>query len=137
MFFEPGGLLVTRIYTAPPAPRPPFLLQLAEQRRSQNMIVSLLEHISEGLDRETSMPSRDAAHEMKEDLDDKAKELKAAQTTQERLREELTLRQTELEKINSLDTKISAEMAALRERMVVMRVSGAQGGTGRVERPEI
>lgn len=36
-------------------------VQVAEQRRSQNMIVTLLEHMSEGCERETSMPTREQA----------------------------------------------------------------------------
>lgn len=95
--------------------------ELAEQRRTQNLIVALMEHISEGMERETSMPSREQADEMKEDLDDKNRELKAAHMTHERLQEELTLRQTELDKISTLDVKIAAELKTLNERMAAMR----------------
>jgi intraflagellar transport protein 74 len=67
------------------------------------------------------MPSRDAAEEMKDDLGDKKKELKASEMTADRLRDELSLRQTELEKINTLDVKIGAELKALSERMASMK----------------
>lgn len=67
---------------------------------------------------------------MKEDLDDKSKELKAAKVTQERLQEELGLRQTELEKISTLDVKIAEELASLRQRTAVMEVGRAAQGRG-------
>lgn len=95
--------------------------ELSEQRRMQNTIVALLEHMSEGMARETSMPSAAQAEEMKEDLSDKAREAKAAQTTHERLRDELQLRQTELEKISSLDVRIAEELRTITERMAMMR----------------
>jgi intraflagellar transport protein 74 len=93
----------------------------AEQRRMQNLVTALLEHCSEGIERERSMPSKEAAEEMKDDLDDKRRELKASEMTADRLQEELQLRQTELEKINTLDTKITAEIKGLQERMAQMK----------------
>jgi intraflagellar transport protein 74 len=99
-----------------------FVLQLSEQNRVQNTIVALLEHISEGMDREKNMPTREQAEEMKEEYSDKSRELKAAHMTQERLQEELQLRQTELEKISTLDVKIAAELKSLKEKMVTMKV---------------
>jgi intraflagellar transport protein 74 len=95
--------------------------EIIEQRRIQNTVVALLEHVAEGIERERSMPSRDAAEEMKDDLGDKKKELKASEMTADRLRDELSLRQTELEKINTLDIKIGAELKALTERMASMK----------------
>lgn len=93
-----------------------------EHRRMQNTIVQLLEHISEGVERETSMPDRAQADELKDDLSDKSKEFKAAQVTQERLQEYLSLRQTELDKISTLDIKIAEEIRSLEERMEKMRI---------------
>ena len=95
--------------------------EVMEQRRIQTTVAALLEHISEGIERERSMPSRDAAEEMKDDLGDKQRELKASEMTAERLQDELALRQTELEKINTLDTKIVAELRALADRIAGMR----------------
>ena len=95
--------------------------EISEQRRIQNTITSLLEYISESIERERSMPSRETAEEMKDDLDDKRRELKASEMTADRLQEELTLRQTELEKINTLDSKINTEITTLQERMNNMR----------------
>jgi len=45
--------------------------------------------------------------------------------TAERLQEELALRQTELDKIATIDVKIAAEMKSLNDRMVTMKVRGA------------
>lgn len=95
--------------------------EVSEQRRIQNTVTSLLEYISESIERERSMPSKETAEEMKEDLDDKRRELKASEMTADRLQEELTLRQTELEKINTLDGKIATEITTLQERMNSMR----------------
>lgn len=96
-------------------------MQLSEQRRVQDTIVQLLEHISEGMAREGNMPSRAQAEEMKEDLSDKQRELKASEMTADRLQDELQLRQTELEKINTLDEKIGVELTSLADRMRGMK----------------
>ncbi|RYG52598.1 hypothetical protein EON66_09615 [archaeon] len=95
--------------------------EVAEQKRMHNTVVALLEHISEGMEREKVMPSREQAEEMKEDLQDKNREYKASVMTSERLQEELTLRQTELEKINTLDERIVGELKMMNERMEAMR----------------
>jgi intraflagellar transport protein 74 len=90
--------------------------EAAEARRLGDSIVALLERVSEGILRSTALPSRAAAAEMKEDLDDKRRELKASEMTAERLNEELVLRQTELDKIQSLDGKLAAELSAIDAR---------------------
>jgi intraflagellar transport protein 74 len=95
--------------------------ELTEQRKLQNTVSALLEHISEGMEREKSMPTRQQAEEMKEDLSDKNRELKSSQMTAERLQEELTLRQTELNKIATLDVKIGEELKTLQGKMQQMR----------------
>ena len=95
--------------------------EVLEQRRVQNTVTALLEHISEGIERAKSMPNKEGASEMREDLGDKQRELKASEMTAERLQDELHLRQTELEKINTLDSKIGVEIKALSERIAAMR----------------
>jgi intraflagellar transport protein 74 len=95
--------------------------EVLEQRRVQNTVTALLEHISEGFERAKSMPNKESASEMREDLDDKQRELRASEMTAERLQDELHLRQTELEKINTLDKKIALELRALQERTAQMR----------------
>lgn len=94
--------------------------ELQEQRRVQDTVAALLEHISEGIERERSMPTRSQAEEMKEDLSDKSRELKSSQMTSERLQEELGLRQTELDKIATLDVKIAEELRSLSDKMAHM-----------------
>lgn len=97
-------------------------VQLGEHSKTQNTIVALSEHISEGMDREKSMPTKEQAEEMKEEYTDKNKELKASQMTQERLQEELQRRQTDLEKIDTLDARIGQELITLADTMLTMRV---------------
>lgn len=92
----------------------------AEARRLGERIVALLEHASENLTRQTRLPSKAQAAELKEDLDDKRRELKASEMTADRLNEELALRQTELDKVQSLEGKLSAELRALDDRMRAM-----------------
>lgn len=93
----------------------------AEQQRVRDTVVALLEHMSSGLEREHSMPSKEEAGEMAADLGDKQRELGASKTTQERLQDELVKRQAELEKINTLDEKIEVELASLSTKMEQMR----------------
>ena len=62
---------------------------LAQQKETQQMIVSLLEAMSKDLARQNNMPSRDQVSEMQNDLSFKERQLKASQSTQERLEAEL------------------------------------------------
>ena len=68
------------------------------------------------------MPNKEQADEMKDDLGDKSRELKVSQMTAERLHEELQLRQAELDKIATLDSKIAIELQSLVERKAIMQV---------------
>ena len=94
--------------------------EAGEQRRLQDAVLALLEHASEGLLREANLPSREAAAEMKEDLSDKQRELRASEMTVEQLREHLKLRQTELEKVHKLEGNLALELRSLGERMEAM-----------------
>lgn len=87
---------------------------------SQRMVTGLLEHISRGLQRETSMPSQSKLAEMKEDLTFKERQLETSQTTKSRLEQELQKRNSELEKINTLDDKITVELKSLNEKIATM-----------------
>jgi len=102
--------------------------EAAEQRAAGDRIVALLEHIAEGVAREGAMPSAAAAAEMKEDLADKAGELRASEATAGRLRDELALRQAELDKVATLEDKIAAELEALGVKMGSMRDDVARFG---------
>jgi len=98
--------------------------EVGAQRRTQDTILALLEHISEGLLREAALPSREAAEDMREDLADKQRELKASEMTAESLKEQLRLRQLELEKIGALEGTIGAELQSLAARMAAMAAEG-------------
>lgn len=88
---------------------------------TKETIVALLEHISRGLERTHNMPSQNKLTEMQDDLAYKEKQMDHAASTFERLQQELELRNLELEKINTLDSKISVELHSLNERMKTMR----------------
>eukprot|EP01138_Halocafeteria_seosinensis_P008430 gb/GECG01008615.1/.p1 GENE.gb/GECG01008615.1/~~gb/GECG01008615.1/.p1 ORF type:complete len:393 (+),score=94.45 gb/GECG01008615.1/:1-1179(+) len=97
--------------------------ELSEQSKTKETVVALLEHISTGINREANMPDVNEAQEMGEDLKEKEKELGHSKTTQQRLEDEHQKRQAELEKINSLDEKITQELANLKEKMQIMEDS--------------
>jgi intraflagellar transport protein 74 len=88
--------------------------KLAEKQES---ITRLLENIS----KTTALPSDMSpdAHfsDLQEDLDFKSRQLHNAETTQQRLEADLTKREGELEKIESLDVKISMELKQVEEKM--------------------
>ena len=59
--------------------------------------------------------------EMQSDLTFKERQLKASQSTQERLEAELNKRKAELEKIDQLDKKIALELENLTNKMGSMK----------------
>jgi len=89
--------------------------------KTQDTIVALLEHISQGLDAEHNMPSADKLEEMKEEAKFKEKQLETSQMTMARLRQEKEKRLQEMEKINTLDEKIAEELRSLNDKMDSMR----------------
>lgn len=99
--------------------------QLAEQAKMEERVVVILEHISRNMDREHNLPSRaqagDRLKDMKEDLAFKSGNLAASKSTQARLEQELKKRTGELEKINTLDEKISVELQSLSSKMATMK----------------
>jgi len=95
--------------------------EIAEQRRLQDSILALLEHTSEGILREANLPSQGQTEEMKDDLNEKRRELQASEMTAEQLREHLKLRQTELEKIQKLEANIAIELKSLGEKAAAMQ----------------
>merc|ERR1712072_1525939 len=88
---------------------------------TQQMIVQLLEAMSKDLGRQDNMPSVAQVSEMQNDLSFKERQLKASQSTQERLEAELAKRRAELEKIDQLDKKIAVELESLTTKMSSMR----------------
>lgn len=95
--------------------------EMKQQAEIQNTIVALLEHTSQGLEREGNMPNKNKLMEMKDDLSFKEKQLETSQMTKERLEKELVKRQSELEKINTLDEKIRLELGSLFEKLETMQ----------------
>jgi len=94
---------------------------VAETEGTQARIVALLEHISQGLESEGSMPDQARAEEMSEEATFKAKQLESSQATMARLMAEKEQRAQEVEKIASLDEKIKIELSTLSAKMDAMR----------------
>jgi intraflagellar transport protein 74 len=97
--------------------------ELHAQRQAQLMVVKLLEHISSTIAKEDKiLPSANAAHleEMRSDLTFKERQLESSVSTKQRLTMELQKRQAELDKVNTLDTKISLELGSLLQKMDTM-----------------
>jgi intraflagellar transport protein 74 len=94
---------------------------LVDQARSQQAIVALLEHISQGLEAQHTIPEgkeeMDALHE---ENDFKEKHLKTSEATMRRLQAEKEKRLQELEKVKQLDEKLPQEIAAVRQKKEVM-----------------
>jgi intraflagellar transport protein 74 len=94
---------------------------LQEQKDTQQVIVQLLEAMSKDLGRQNNMPTVAQVSEMQSDLTFKERQLKASQSTQERLEAELNKRKAELEKIDQLDKKIALELENLTTKMSSMK----------------
>eukprot|EP00930_Biecheleria_cincta_P055206 TRINITY_DN41553_c0_g1_i1.p1 TRINITY_DN41553_c0_g1~~TRINITY_DN41553_c0_g1_i1.p1 ORF type:complete len:618 (-),score=159.95 TRINITY_DN41553_c0_g1_i1:82-1908(-) len=87
-------------------------------KEKQESIKRILLNISKAaeLQREDVTPESHL-HEMEDELEFKSKQLQNAETTQNRLVGELSKREAELEKIESLDVKISQELEGIEEKM--------------------
>lgn len=93
---------------------------LRQMREKKESIVNLLERISKGMGMEGNLPSQRRYREMQDELEYKKKQMQNAETTQDRLVQEKDLRQSELEKINTLEDKIKLELTSLTEKMDTM-----------------
>merc|ERR1711904_674421 len=82
----------------------------------QETIVRLLQNISSALSLQGITP-QDNLRDMEDELEFKNKQLGNAETTQNRLEAELAKRQGELEKIESLDVKITQELQQVEAKM--------------------
>jgi len=91
--------------------------ELTDQTKTQEMIVSLASHISEGLSRDGHMPSKQNVDSMRDDLSFKQRQLDSADSTKTRLESELKKRSAELAKIANLDEKIARELVSLKSKM--------------------
>merc|ERR1719262_236438 len=83
----------------------------------QESIERLLENISKALQLQAGMTPDGHLRDMEDELDFKSKQLANSESTQNRLEAELLKRQGELEKIESLDTKISLELQQVQTKM--------------------
>lgn len=73
------------------------------------------------MEREKSMPTKDAAIAMQSELKDKQQELVTSEQTMERLEAELSNRRIELGKLDTLEEKISQELKMIEEKQQRMR----------------
>lgn len=94
---------------------------VADQQATQENIVALLEHISQGLEQQNSMPSQQRLREMREEATFKERQLETSQSTMKRLLFEKKQREDDLAKLNDLDGRIDKEMQALDANMAAMR----------------
>jgi len=90
--------------------------------KAQAEVVRLLQSISRRLamTEDTDVMSKAKLDEMQSDLDFKQSQMDHSVSTSERLQRELTQRKLEFEKIESLDEKISVELAQLEEKKATM-----------------
>jgi len=88
--------------------------------KAQEEVVRLLQSISRRLALDPDNMSKAKLDEMHEDLDFKQAQMDHSVSTSERLQRELGQRKLELEKIESLDEKISVELTQLSEKLSTM-----------------
>eukprot|EP00933_Yihiella_yeosuensis_P004882 TRINITY_DN109280_c0_g1_i2.p1 TRINITY_DN109280_c0_g1~~TRINITY_DN109280_c0_g1_i2.p1 ORF type:complete len:638 (+),score=154.09 TRINITY_DN109280_c0_g1_i2:63-1916(+) len=98
-----------------------FAASKAEEEKKlqdkQKSIENLLLNISKALHLPTEVSPESHLADMEDELEFKSKQLQNSETTQNRLEGELAKREGELEKIESLDVKISLELSQVEERM--------------------
>ncbi|KAJ9521037.1 hypothetical protein QJQ45_022755, partial [Haematococcus lacustris] len=91
--------------------------KLAELRSKQDAIVALLEKINKLQSiAGAALPSTKQFRQMQDELEYKKMQLENTQMTQERLKEELNMRRTELDKIDTLEDKIKSELEQLADK---------------------
>uniref|UniRef100_A0A7S1Q1B7 Intraflagellar transport protein 74 homolog n=1 Tax=Alexandrium catenella TaxID=2925 RepID=A0A7S1Q1B7_ALECA len=86
-------------------------------KEKQETIVNLLQSISKALALPQDVTPESHLRDMEDELDFKSKQLHNSETTQNRLEAELSKREGELEKIESLDVKISLELDQVEAKM--------------------
>jgi len=89
----------------------------AKMTEKQESIVRLLQNISTAMSLQGQMTPEGHLRDMEDELEFKNKEMKNSETTQNRLEAELAKRQGELEKIESLDVKITQELQQVEAKM--------------------
>merc|ERR1719198_1132957 len=86
-------------------------------KEKQEAIIRFLENISASINMPSDVAPENHMRDLEDELDFKEKQLKNSETTQNRLEGELAKRQGELEKIESLDVKISQELQQVETKM--------------------
>jgi len=86
-------------------------------KEKQDAIVNLLQNISKAAVLPSDVTPESHLRDMEDELDFKSKQLHNSETTQNRLEAELAKREGELEKIESLDVKISLELQQIEAKM--------------------
>lgn len=94
---------------------------IQDQHRTQDTVLALLEHVSQGLEQQHSMPTQQRLREMRDEATFKERQLESSQQTTQRLIQERKQREAEMLKIENLDEKIQIELASLQQKMEVMR----------------
>ena len=92
-----------------------------EMEETQERVVGLLEHISNGIESEGSMPDQARVKEMNDEATFKERQLESSQATMARLLQEKDQKTAEMEKIKSLDEKIQIELGSLAQKMDSMQ----------------
>merc|ERR1740121_3139497 len=88
-----------------------------KMKEKQDCIQVLLENISKAVSLQVGVTPDGHLRDMEDELDFKSRQLQNSESTQNRLEAELVKRQGELEKIESLDTKISLELQQVETKM--------------------
>jgi len=91
-----------------------------DQLQAQDKIVALLEHISNGLEQQNSMPSQQRLNELRDEATFRERQLESSQQTTQRLIQERKHREAEMQKIETLDEKIEIELESLQQKMQMM-----------------
>jgi len=93
---------------------------------AQQIIVDLLEHMSQGLGQSAAMPSVEQHKQISDEADYKQKQLEHSEGTADVLQSELTKRQSEISKMADIEKKIESEVTTLREQIEQMSTDSSK-----------
>lgn len=100
--------------------------EVENKKTLKNTIVALMKHISKQYTASENLPDAQQLTEMREELSFKEQKLKNSKNTLSLLNHDLDLRKQELDKINTLDKKINAELKAQKDKIQSMKVEMSQ-----------
>ena len=92
-----------------------------EIQESQILISSLLEHMQKTMQRQNKLPTQSEVTEMRSDLKFKQGQLEDSETTAARLRVSKEQAQNDLEKVKTLDKRISNEKSQANQKIQQMQ----------------